>query len=57
MDEWTTIRIKKEKSNRIDMLTTRDRKKEYVADEILELGLTIFEQQNKEKKLKIQLNY
>ena len=57
MDEWTTLRIKKEKSNRIDMLTTRDRKKEYVADEILELGLTIFEQQNKEKKLKIQLNY
>ena len=57
MDEWTTIRIKKEKSNRIDMLTTKDRKKEYVADEILELGLTIFEQQNKDKKLKIQLDY
>ena len=57
MDEWTTIRIKKEKSNRIDMLTTKDRKKEYVADEILEFGLTIFEQQNKDKKLKIQLDY
>ena len=57
MEEWTTIRIKKEKSNRIDMLTTRDRKKEYVADEVLELGLMIKEQQNKDKKLKIQLDY
>ena len=57
MDEWTTVRIKKEKSNRVDMLTTKDRKKEWVVDEILELGLTKFEQQNKDKKLKIQLDY
>ena len=57
MDKWTTIRIKKEKSNRIDMLTTKDRKKEYVADEILELGLMIKEQSERAKKPNIQLDY